>query len=402
MSIFIARQPILDRRRKVFAYELLFRTSRENRFPDVDPDAATSRLISYVTTGFNLSRITGTRGAFVNLTRRVLVEGLYTVLPPDRVVIELLENVEPDDEVIAACRGLREQGYALALDDYVDAERFAPLIECASFLKVDFRSTPPEEQARLSREYGSELAMLAEKVETEDEVKQATRAGYRYFQGFYFCRPKVLSTQEIPASKVQYLQFFNEVFREELDYGRLEEVIRSDLSLTFKLMRLVNSVALRGERSVASIRNALIRIGEHPLQKWATILTLCQVSADAPPELIATSLLRGRLCELLGPCIEAKLDGHALFLVGMLSLLGAILQRPMDEVLGELAVSDEVRKGILEDGSALGRVRQLVIAHERGRWDDVAERADQLGLDLGVLNDLYLDAIGWSTQITGG
>jgi EAL and modified HD-GYP domain-containing signal transduction protein len=401
MSIFIARQPILDRHHELHAYELLFRTGRDNRFPDVDPDAATSRLISYVTTGFNLGRLTGAATAFVNLTRRVLVEDLYTVLPPDRVVIELLETVEPDAEVIEACHRLRDLGYTLALDDYVDADGFAPLIECASFLKVDFRETDVDERARLAQAYRSQLALLAEKVESEEEVEQATKLGYTYFQGFYFCQPKVVSTSEIPTSKLQYLAFFNEVFSSEIDYDRIETVIRQELSLTFKLMRLINSVAYRGQRTIDSIKEALVRLGENQLQKWATILTLSGLGDDAPRELISTSMVRGRLCELLADHVQAKADAHGLFLVGMLSLLDAILNRPMQDVIGELALSDEVREGIIDDESPLGRVRRLVVAHERGHWEAVAEHAAELGMDLDVLNDLYIEAIGWANEISG-
>jgi EAL and modified HD-GYP domain-containing signal transduction protein len=400
LDIFLARQPIFDRSQKVHAYELLFRASRSNRFPDEDPDAATARLIDYVTTGFNLDRLTGARTAFVNLPRRVLVEELYRVLPGDRVVLELLETVKPDEEVVRACRRLREQGYALALDDFEDSPEHAELIELAAYLKVDFRATRPEECRRLAESYGARLALLAEKVESLEEVREARALGYQYFQGYYFCRPEVLSGREIPPSKLAYLEFFNSVFRTEVDYAHLEDVIRRDLSLAVKLLRIVNATAQGSQRTIRSVKEALIRLGEGPLQKWAALLALSHWASGKPGELILTSLVRGRVCELLAGPLGWPRSAHTLFLVGVLSLLEALLDRPREQILGELALSDEIRAGLERDDSRFGRIRCLVVAYERGDWDRTSQLSAELGLAPGLLPRLYVEALRWATELS--
>ncbi len=400
MDVFIARQPILDAEQKVFGYELLYRSGPENIFPGIDADAASSQTIHDSLATFGLDLLAPRKLAFVNVARRVLTEHLYSILPKQRVVLELLETVKPDAEVVESCRQLKRAGYMLALDDYVEDAAYAPLIELADFIKVDFLTTSLTKRQELVTRYGSRIHLLAEKVETAEDFREGLRLGFEYFQGFYFCVPEMLSRRKIPSSKLNYLQLIQEVSRPELDFDRLEQIIKGDVSLSVRLLRLLNSAAFGYKGRVRSVKGALTLLGEEPVKKWATMLAIGELGEDKPEELVVTCLVRARMCELLAP--SASLAGHAhdLFLVGLLSLVDALVGRPLAELVQELALSEEIQEGILDDESRLGRVRLLVGAHEQGDWEQAASLATELGVPESSLPDHYRVALDWQRQVS--
>lgn len=401
MEIFVARQPILDSDQKIYGYELLFRSGPENFFPDADPDSASAQTINDSVSAFGLDSLTAGKKAFVNVARRVLIEALYSVLPKHRVVLELLETVKPDAEVMEACRELKRSGYVLALDDYVDDPDYEPLVELADFIKVDFLTTGPDERRKLAERYGSCIELLAEKIETLEDFREGERLGYKYFQGYYFCRPEMISRREIPAFKLNYLRLIQEVSRPELDFHRLEEIIKGDVSLSVRLLRLLNSAAFGYKGRVRSVRGALTLLGEQSVKKWATMLAIGGLGEDKPPELVVTCLVRARMCELLAPGTGLASHDHDLFLVGLLSLVDVLVGRPLAELVDEMALSADIRAGVLERDSRLGRVRSLVIAHERGDWEQVSSLARSLGLSEDSIPALYKGAVEWQQQVSG-
>ncbi len=400
MDVFIARQPILDAEQKVFGYELLYRSGPENFFPGIDADAASSQTIHDSLATFGLDLLAPRKLAFVNVARRVLTEHLYSILPKQRVVLELLETVKPDAEVVEACQELKRSGYLLALDDYVEDAAYAPLIELADFIKVDFLTTSSTKRQDLMTRYGSRLHLLAEKVETAEDFREGLRLGFEYFQGFYFCLPEMISRKKIPAFKLNYLQLIQAVSRPELDFDRLEQIIKGDVSLSVRLLRLLNSAAFGYKGRVRSVKGALTLLGEQPVKKWATMLAIGELGEDKPAELVVTCLVRARMCELLAP--SASLAGHAhdLFLVGLLSLVDALVGRPLAELVREMALSEEIQAGILDDESRLGRVRALVLAQEQGDWQQISALATQLGVPETSLPDHYRVALEWHQQVS--
>lgn len=399
MDVFVARQPILDVNKSIFAYELLFRSGPENFFPDFDPDAAVSRVISDSASVFGLDTLTAGRRAFINFTRQVLLDELFCILPKDWVVIELLESVEPDDDVIAACKALKRHGYLLALDDFVDRPEFEPLIELADFLKIDFQETDRRERHELAERYGSRTQLLAEKVETYDEVQEGLSLGFQYFQGYFFCQPEIIVRREVPGFKLNYLRFLQEIRRPEMDLDKLEQVIKQEVSLAVRLLRFLNSAAFGYDGRVGSIRDALVLLGERPMRKWATMIALEKVSEDKPRELTVTCLIRARLCELLAPAAGLDEEAHDLFLIGMFSLVDALVGRPVADLLDELAISPVIQTGLLDDDSHHGRVRRLAIAQEHGDWDEVASLSADLGVSNEALTAAYTQAIAWAGEI---
>jgi c-di-GMP-related signal transduction protein len=402
MQVFVARQPIFDTRRRAVAYELLFRSSMENWFPaGMDGDMASSRMIADVVTTFDLQALTGGKKAYVNVTRKVLCEGLYSVLPPKRTVIELLESVEADPQTLAAVRAARAAGYEVALDDYVAGPTVEPLMTFANVLKVDFLATKPEERRRISEQNkarGRKLVLLAEKVETAEDVSDAEAMGYTLFQGYFFQRPEIIARSDIPPSKITYVRFLRELQAPTLDFDGLERVIKHDLSLSVKLLKFLNSAAFGWRSRVTSLKQALVLLGERPFRKWASLIAVVGMTSDRPPELALLSLARAKFAELLCPLaglVGSELDA---FLVGLLSALDAMVGRPLPELLSEISVSPTIDKALLNETTPLGRVRALVLAYERAAWTDVTALAKELRISEDRLPQLSTSSLSWATE----
>lgn len=399
MQVFVARQPIFDTRKRVVAYELLFRSSMDNWFPKIDGDVASSKVINDALTTFDLRTLTAGKKAYVNVTRRVLCEGLYTILPPRRTVIELLETVDADAETIAAVRSARAAGYDVALDDFVARPALEPLVSLVNILKVDFLVTTPEECRRI-REHnrGRKMTLLAEKLETAAHVRDAEQMGYTLFQGYFFQRPEIISREDIPPSKLTYVRFLRELQAPTLDFDGIEAIIKHDVSLSVKLLKFLNSAAFGWRSRVTSLKQALVLLGERPFRKWASLIAIVGMSSDRPPELALVSLTRAKFAERL--CPNIGLAGRELdaFLIGLLSALDAMVGRPMPELLAEISVSPEIDGALLRQDTTLGRLRALVMAYERGAWADVTALAKELGIAETTLPEIATESLAWATE----
>jgi EAL and modified HD-GYP domain-containing signal transduction protein len=397
---YLARQPIFDRDQVVYGYELLSRQGPENRILERDLDRASAKVIQDSLTAFDWTELLGERMAFVNVTQSVLVQRLIEVMPRGHTVVELLESVEPVAATLEACRALKRAGYLIALDDFVWRPQLEPLISLGDIVKVDFLTTQGAERARVLQLDGSgRIRFLAEKIETREDFEQALELGYTYFQGYFFCRPEMISTQQIPGFKLSTLRFLQEVYRAELDFRRLEEVIRQDLALSVKLLRFLNSAAFGLVRSVASIRQAITLLGERAMRRWAAVLALTGLGEDKPQELALTGLLRGRLCETIGA--ELGLDGSEsdLFLLGMLSVVDALMDRPLGEILPQLPLVTEISAALLQRSPPLGPLFEVVLAYERGDWERALDGAERLGLSEPRLVELYWRAVAWAEGV---
>ncbi|MCF6179131.1 MAG: HDOD domain-containing protein [Geopsychrobacter sp.] len=394
---FIARQPIFDKKQKVYAYELLFRSGLHNYFDCDDIDHASTSVIANSFLLFGLDEMTAGRRAFLNCTRKVLVEDLATALPKQHAVIEILETVEPDDEVIAGCKRLKALGYTLALDDFVYHEKFEPLLELADIVKVDFLISGPGERQRIStllRRRG--IRMLAEKVETREDYEQAVAMGYELFQGYFFSKPVILSRRDIPANKLQYLRVLKEIHSPELDFKKMAQTVQSEISLSYKLLKLINSAAFGLRHKVSNIVQALSLLGEREIRTWISLLAVSSMADDKPAELVMNSLIRARFCEQAAYLIGEESQMSALFLMGLFSQLDAILDRPLAELLDEIQVSSEMRQALLEKEGKRYQLLELGIALERGYWDNLSRLASAMELEELLLSEAYLGAVKWA------
>lgn len=399
MDTFVARQPIFDRKRTVTAYELLFRSGPENFLvPGTDPDMACSRIISDQLHVFD-EGVTHGRLAFINTTRRILVERMIEMLPPKSTVVEILEDVEPDADVIHAVKGLKAAGYKIALDDFEYRPSLKPLIELADIVKIDFTLTKGRDRVRLARQLSRlGIELLAEKVESIDDFKQAYEAGYQYFQGYFFCRPEMMTRKSIPAFKGNYLKLLSTLHTPDINFQHVAEIIRHEPSLSVKLLKYLNSAAFGLRRRVSSIKQALVLLGHQPLKKWASLVALTGIGEDKPPELVLTALQRARMCELIG---EGALREHTfdLFLVGLFSVMDAMVDRPLDELVGALGLSQEVHDALIYRESKMGAPLSITERFARGEWDDLPPLCMSIDLPEGKLPAMYQESLAWAEQI---
>ncbi|RMF87449.1 MAG: HDOD domain-containing protein [Nitrospirae bacterium] len=399
MHAFLARQPIFDRRGEVVAYELLYRGGPEGHAGQRGA-RATAQVLLHTFGTFGIERVTGGKRAFINLTRSLLVSEYAALLPAHLVVLEVLEDVEPDPAVVSACRSLRNQGYTLALDDFVFHPRFAPLLEVAQIVKIDLTQIPDgrvEEQIELLAPYRCEL--LAEKVETPEEFQAALAQGFDYFQGYYFSRPVLLRERREPATSLAVLRSMRQLLTAS-ELEEVEEAISTDVGLSYRLLRLINSAAFGLVREVSSIRQALALLGLVAVKKWLALILLTESGADKPAELLRLALIRARMLELLAQGQGAERAAQA-FTIGLFSTLDAFLDQPMEEAIAPLGFPEENVEALLHRRGPLGRLLSLILAYERADWPAAVAEAHALGFTDEDLTRAYVEAVEWSEQTFG-
>ena len=397
---FVARQPIFDREEKVFGYELLFRDGLENAFSGVDLEAASrATLDSSLLMGLDV--LCDGRRAFLNCTRETLVHGLVRLLPSQSTVVEILENVPPDPEVMAACHQLKEAGYMIALDDYVTGDAREPLAQLADIIKVEMKLTTPVQRAELIKHHGpSHCRMLAEKVETREEFLAARQQGFAYFQGYFFRKPEMVSTRNMPANRLNYLRMLEEVSHAELNVPAIENLIKAEASICYRLLRYMNSAAFGFNCEIHSVRHALAILGDREVRRWVRLVAAVGAGQDRASDLVLSSLVRARFGELLAPQVQ---HGESdLFLLGLLSLIDSMLEMPMDDVLEKVPLDHETKAVLLGKPGMLRPVYQLMLAYESGEWDAARQLADRLHLEDQQVANLYWQAQQWAREVLSG
>ncbi len=394
----MARQPILNRDEQVFGYELLFRDGIENIFRASDADAAArSTLDSTLMMGFDV--LCDGQRAFINCTRELLLKDGITLLPSGQTVVEILEDVEADDLVMAACERMKVAGYTIALDDFVANDPRESLAALADILKVDFERTTRAEQAALVKRFAPlGRRMLAEKVETQEQFLAAKDMGYVYFQGYFFRRPEVLKAREIPTNRVNYLRMLAAVSKDELDLKELEQIIKTEASVLYRLLRYLNSPLFGMRNEIHSIRHALAILGERETRRWIRLVTLVSAGQEKSSDLVLSALVRARFCELVATKIPRTQSD--LFLVGMVSMMDAILEIPMDEILEKIALDKETKCVLSGRGGRLQPVYDLMLAQEAGKWQAAKQSADQLRIHESEAGELWWQAMQWGRQVS--
>jgi c-di-GMP-related signal transduction protein len=400
-AVFVGRQPILDTHQQVFGYELLFRSGRTNAYTATDGGHATCTTVNNSLNIIGLTELVAGRKAFVNLTRELLVSDFYAVLPPEHAVIELLENIEPDDEVMEACRRLKKAGYTLALDDFVFEEKFAPLVELADIIKIDLTLTSIEEGRALMERHPGAI-YLAEKIETQEEFQLAQEANYQLFQGYFFAKPEIVEQRDIPTSQQNYLLLLQEVAKPALDLARLERVIRSDPSFSLKLLRYINSAAHGMRNEVESIRHAILLLGELAFRKWASLIATTCLAQEGTEELLRNCLTRADFCDRVSADLRLPGASFDLFLFGMLSGLEAVMRAPMKKIVADLPLDPQVRDALLgQTQGPLHDLLQLLVALERVDASSVSALAPQLNLTEWRVLEAHEEALRFSDATLG-
>lgn len=396
---YIARQPILDLQGNVYGYELFFRSGFEKVF-SAEGEFATSTMIDN-TVLFGLERLTGSLPAFVNCTAETLIREQVSLLPPCATVLEILETLEPVPELIQACRHLKSLGFRLALDDFVWKPSLEPLIEIADYIKVDFIfSGEADRHEMLARLKGNPAALLAEKVETQQDYQQANAEGFTLFQGYYFCRPTLLTRRKVPANQVAHIALLRLLQQSRLDLHKASEAVKRDAALTYRLLRLVNSPACAIRQEVRSISAALIVLGEDIFRRIATLAIASELNAGQPAEILRMAFVRARFCELAGAA--SGLNTLEQYLMGMFSMLPAMLRAPMEEILSALPLRKEIRSALLGEPNPERTLLSWLEANEQGDWQRCDAVALEQRLDPEHLHRSFKDAIEWAELSLSG
>ncbi len=393
----IARQPILDARGQVYGYELLFRATREaTAFSE--PGHASARLISDVVTGPGFDALSDGKRVFINLSADVLLSDLTGLFDPERVVLEIPGSLPVTPEVAAMCARLHQHGHALALDGFAMDAPAAALLNQARFAKVDVLDTPLEDVAALTAALLSQgLTVIAERVETEEAFQAAKAAGCSLFQGYYFCRPQTVSVKAMSANQLTQMQLFAALMQQNVSLAAIEELLKRDTTLSYRVLRTVNSAGFGLRREISSIREALLMLGLEQVRKWASLWTLAGLNRG-PSELVTMTIVRARTCEAVGDALGRPDQGY--FLLGLCSLLDALLGQPMDKVVAELPVTAEIRGALLGESNAARLVLDAVARYERAEWLESSSAAAAAGLDEDTLPQAYLDALSFARTLS--
>jgi len=392
---YVARQPILCLNGRIHGYELLFRNGTGSFFTG-DGDQATRTMLDNSVI-FGLDKLTAGMPAFINCTAESLTEQLVDVLPPSMTVLEILETLDPTPELLAACHKLKSAGFRLALDDFVYAPKFEPLMDLVDYIKVDFIKSGPEERNDLVwRVNGRAIAMVAEKVESQQEFQLACDEGFTLFQGYYFCRPILLQNRKIPANQIFHIQMLQLLHDIPINIPKLSALIKRDPSMTYRLLRLVNSPVCAMRQEVRSIQAALLAVGDTVFRRIATLAIAAEFNAGNAQEVLRMAFVRGRFCELSASL--CNLDGTEQYLLGLLSLLPAMLRVSMEDLTPQLPLRDKICEALLGTPSKERCLLQWLEYHERGDWNKCDAIAKAYSLEKTALIEGYKDAVVWAEE----
>ena len=400
-QIFVARQPILDSHNRVFGYELLYRAAQTHTYYSGNVELASARVLNDALLGLGLDTLTAGKLAFVNLSRKVLLTDAATLIPPAGIVLELLEDIPADTEVVAACKSLSARGYALALDDFVPGSDAEKLLPYAKFVKMDVLALNPSDmKAAADRLLKQGLRLIAEKVESANLHDSAKGAGCSHFQGYYFCRPRTFSVGAMSANQLTQMRLLAALNQPEASFMDVEALVKRDASLSYRVLRCVNSAAFGVRREVHSIREALQMLGLSQIRKWASIWSLVGVNHGSP-ELVTLTVLRARCCELLATNMRDAREASEYFLLGLCSLLDAILGVKMDAAIDDLPLAAEARDALLGHENSSRHLLDAVTHYERGQWDLAKASAQRIGLESTALSEAYSASLAWSHELEG-
>ncbi|RLT96921.1 EAL and HDOD domain-containing protein [Ketobacter sp.] len=394
MKIYLARQPVFDRNLNAVAYELLFRNGNVGAAVIDDPTTATMQVMVNAFSEIGLEQITCGKPALVNITHDILVRGDLPKGLQSLLIPEVLEDVVVDGNVIQEVKNLVDLGYKVALDDFVYSDAWRPLIGLAHYIKLDVMALGvngvKEQLARLRACGNVKGKLLAEKVETHEEYELYRALGFDYFQGYFISKPHVMSGQSVPASHHVLQSLLVEVSKDDYDVDKVAGIIAQDPRLSYKLMRVVNSASFGLSRTVKSIEDTIVLLGAYELKRWAGMLAFSVVDSK-PNELLVTAILRAKMCELLAQRLKRPQPG-SYFTAGLLSLLDALLDRSLEDILRQMPLSAELEMALLTGSGDIGQVLSSVNAYEEARLDPLQD----MDMDVGELGGFYLEALQWA------
>ena len=393
-DIFIGRQPIFDHELNVYAYELLFR-SQENQSSAgvVDGDSATSRVMLNTIADIGLKKLVGKHKAFINLTRYFLEDPERIIFAPGQIVLEVLEDVEAEDTIVKTLAALKEIGHTIALDDFVYSEELQPLVNLADIIKMDIMAmTRDEIQQQVKLYKGFKVKLLAEKVETYEEFEFLKKLGFDFYQGYFFSKPTIIKGKGLESNQLSIMRLIGKVNDPDLEVSELSDIISTDVSLSHKILKFINSPASGLRVEVESVQRAVVLMGINTIKNWVTMVALASAS-DKPHELSTLALVRARSCEQLAK--ESQQDkADSFFTIGLFSTLEAMMDQPLADLIQDLPLSDDMKSALIDREGVYGQALNCVEAMEKNDFSKI----EFMGLGVAKMSELYLSAIYWSDQ----
>ena len=397
MKVFVARQAIFNRKKQVVAYELLFRDGSTNSFPNIAEDKATAKLIIDNQLNLGTRYLTSGKKALINIGPDSLRQELATFLPAKDVILELLETIEPSKENYERISRLFHQNYKLALDDFVYKDAWKPFLKLVRLIKFDIMQSPLSTLGPIINELKEKknLKLLAEKIETEEEYEEAKRMGFHFFQGYFFAKPRIIEERDIEFNYTIVMLIYTEVLKPNLNISKISQLFSQDTALAYKLLRLINSGVFPIKSKIESIKQALVYLGYERTKKFVGLIITAHVAKGKPTELTRMSIVRARFCELIGNQVKPN-SGSSCFMVGLFSLLDAILDRPMEKVVDKLPFPEELQNALLGEPNFHFYVLNIVKAYETGSWWKLQKACQYLNISDEYLPDFNASAILWA------
>ncbi|WP_225229837.1 EAL and HDOD domain-containing protein [Sporosarcina quadrami] len=407
MNVFVGRQPILDRQGSIYGYELLYRNSEINRFPKIDSESATLQLIVNSFLSIGIDKVSGRAMSFINFSGELLAKDIFSRLNPKQVIVEILEDVEITPILISRIREIKQKGFLLALDDFILQEQYLTydeLFKLVDFVKVDYIQSDEIERRRIEtfiKEY-PHIRMVAEKIETEDQYEEAKKIGYDLFQGYFFAKPEIIKGVDLSPDLNHHLLIINKLNEDNVDINEIADLVLRDISLTYKLLRVINTMNFGVPKKVTSVKQAIILIGTLELKKWLRVLMLHSFGNNSKSgrvkALVSFSLIRARLCELVAKR-TGKENSDEYFFIGMFSLIDAIMKRSWDDILPLIPFSDEVADTLKGGKTDMSPYLELAIAVERFDWQKIRKIGKRLGVSEAELSAFSYEAVVWSQKL---
>jgi EAL and modified HD-GYP domain-containing signal transduction protein len=394
--MFIARQPIFDRNKNVYAYELLYRSDEVNRAHISDENVATLKVIANSLL-IGLKQLASGKRAFINFNRKLILNKMPLLFPQDILGVEISGNIEADERVIRACNHIHVSGYDIVMYPPIRGETYKLLHPYINMVKIDFLNTTPEGRKKFVSVFPpNSVKFMAVKVETLEKFNEAIELNCSYFQGYFFRKPDLITSKEMPGYKVNYVRILQKIHDPYPKFDEIEEVIKRDVSLTYKLLRFINSASYGFKVTIRSIHHALILLGKREVKKWLTIIVMSGIGRNKPTELMNTVVIRARFCELIAEEFKLHDQPSDFFMMGIFSLVEAFLDRPLEEILSELPLEEEVKRALLGEEGPFHGALKMVEAFEKADWEGFSKIAAAMNIKEERTAELYVEAVQWS------
>lgn len=395
MEVYVGRQPIFDRYNNVLGYELLYRRSMNNFYEGNDANKDTAEVINNAFFVMHFDELTEGTKAFINFTESMIVDNVPMLLPKETLIVEILEQSIISQDLIDSCIKLKQNGYKIALDDFVFSEQYIPLLEIVDIVKIEFSRVSLFEQRRLLNLYKHKLSFLAEKVETREEYDLALNMGYDYFQGYFFSKPVIVKGKDIAVLNTNIVRIINELYAEEPEFNRISEIIQADLGLSYKLLKVSNTVYFEAKYEIKSIKQAIVRLGISELKRWFNILLVKDIQIIENKDLIKNSIIRAKFMELIALEIGLEQEYLDYFMVGMFSSIDVLLNREMKMIVEELPFTQDVKDALLGNENSIHNALDVIVKHEYAQLNELDLEHPITNISQSRFMDLYIEAITW-------